>query len=72
MKNLLLILGAFMLSSSASATGLESNTAINSVFGFNNSVIFVENGITFSVYPDGEFDFYIDNRVNVGANLNFG
>ena len=72
MKNLLLILGAFMLSSSAGATGLENNTTFNSVFGFNNSVIFVENGITFSVYPDGEFDFYIDNRVNVGANLNFG
>src|SRR5690606_29836733 len=30
------------------------------------------NGITFSVYPDGEFDFYIDNRVGVNANVNFG
>ncbi len=71
MKNLLLILGAFVLGSSVEATTLDKNTMVSSVFGYNNSVIFVENGITFSVYPDGEFDFYIDNRVNFGANLNF-
>ncbi|NER11167.1 hypothetical protein SAMN06265375_104155 [Muriicola jejuensis] len=71
MKNLLLILGAFVLSSSVEATTLDKNTMVSSVFGYNNSVIFVENGITFSVYPDGEFDFYIDNRVNFGANINF-
>ncbi|MBT8282821.1 MAG: hypothetical protein KJO86_03710, partial [Muriicola sp.] len=67
MKNLLLIIGAFALSSSVGATTLETS----SVFRSNNSVIFVENGVTFSVFPDGEFDFYIDNRVNVGANINF-
>ncbi|GGD38023.1 hypothetical protein [Muriicola marianensis] len=71
MKNLLLILGAFVLGSSVEATTLDKNTMVSSVFGYNNSVIFVENGITFSVYPDGEFDFYIDNRVNFGANINF-
>lgn len=72
MKNLLLILGAFVLSSSVGATTLENNAISHNVFGYNNSVIFVEGGITFSVFPDGEFDFYIDNRVNFGANLNFG
>ena len=43
-----------------------------SYFNYGKSFIFVENGITFSVYPDGEFDFYIDNRVNVAAGVNFG
>ena len=36
------------------------------------SFIFVESGVTFSVYPDGEFDFFINDRVNVGANVNVG
>ena len=43
-----------------------------SYYNYGNSFIFVENGITFSVYPDGEFDFYINNRVNVGANVSVG
>lgn len=33
---------------------------------FQDPFIFVEDGITFAVYPDGEFDFYIDRRVDVG------
>ena len=57
MKNLLLILGAFVLSSSVGASTLESNAITRSVFGYNNSLIFVEGGITFSIFPDGYFDF---------------
>lgn len=30
------------------------------VNGYGNSFIFDEQGVTFSVYPDGEFDFYIE------------
>ena len=41
-------------------------------FNYGKSFIFVENGISFSVYPDGEFDFYINNRVNVGASVGVG
>ena len=41
-------------------------------YTYQKSIIFVENGISFSVYPDGEFDFYINNRVNVGAGINVG
>lgn len=37
-----------------------------------NAVIFVEDGITFSVFPDGEFDFFIDRPAVIGANVNFG
>lgn len=43
-----------------------------SMNNFNNGFIFVERGITFSVYPDGEFDFFMDNQVGVRANLNVG
>jgi hypothetical protein len=51
------------------ATGTsEDKVAIRNAYNYNNSFIFVENGITFSVYPDGEFDFYIDNRVSGSRN----
>ncbi len=70
MKKLLFILGAFVLSTSVQATTSENKVAIRNAYNYNNSFIFVENGITFSVYPDGEFDFYIDNRFNAGAQIN--
>jgi hypothetical protein len=72
MKNLVFILGAFLLSSSVQAISAEDKVAFSTAYFNNNSVIFIENGVTFSVYPDGEFDFYIDNRVNIGANINLG
>lgn len=50
----------------------EERLVPNYVRGYGNSFIFVEDGITFSVYPDGEFDFYIDNRVNVGVGARIG
>lgn len=46
----------------------ESRLSLN----FNNGFIFAESGITFSVYPDGEFDFYINNQVAVNAQINLG
>ena len=74
MKNLATILAVAIISTftvSASETttiGVEHNNA----YGYGNSYIFVENGITFSVYPDGEFDFYIDNQKYFGANVDLG
>ena len=38
--------------------------------GYGNSFIFVENGIEFSIFPDGQFDFYMPSygpNVNVSA-----
>ncbi|PWK19781.1 hypothetical protein [Xanthomarina spongicola] len=35
--------------------------------GYGNSFIFVENGIEFSVFPDGQFDFYMP---SYGPNIN--
>jgi hypothetical protein len=51
------------------ATGTnEDKVATRNAYRYNDSFIFVENGITFSVYPDGEFDFYIDNRISGSRN----
>ena len=73
MKTFVSILSALLLSTSASlAATTDHTTETNSIVTIGNPYIFVENGITFSVYPDGEFDFYIDDRVNLGANVNFG
>ncbi|MFI2742248.1 hypothetical protein ACG2LH_05875 [Zhouia sp. PK063] len=66
MKNVVL----FLL---VAVTGLFSTKAAERDFGYGDSFIFNENGITFSVYPNGEFDFYIDNALSgVNANVNIG
>ncbi|WP_461532863.1 hypothetical protein [Sinomicrobium sp.] len=39
---------------------------------YNDSFIFVEDGITFSVFPNGEFDFYVDNSPHISAGVNLG
>ena len=72
MRNLALIFTALIFGAlNASAVTLEDKVALRNAYGFNNSFIFVEGGITFSVYPDGEFDFYIDQVSGVNANVNF-
>ena len=65
MKNLVLLFTAMILSTTGVfATGInEDKVANRNAYRYDNSFIFVENGITFSVYPDGEFDFYIENYV---------
>jgi hypothetical protein len=54
------------------ATASEDRLVPNYVLGYGSEFIFIEDGITFSVYPDGEFDFFIDNRVNVGVGTRRG
>lgn len=65
MRNLVLLFTALILgtTSTMAAVPTEDKVAESSTYRYNDSFIFVEEGITFSVYPDGEFDFYIDNRV---------
>jgi len=73
MRNLIFLFTALVLGTASTlAATVEDKVAIRNAYRNNNSFIFVENGITFSVYPDGEFDFFIDNRINVGANVNYG
>ncbi len=66
-------MSALVLGTSVSlAANSEDKVEASNMVSYGNPFIFVEEGITFSVYPDGEFDFYINERVAVGANVNFG
>ncbi|WP_299128832.1 hypothetical protein [uncultured Winogradskyella sp.] len=76
MKRILfLFAGLIAMSSTAFATNtstLEAEASVNNyVRGYDNSFIFNEGGIEFSVFRDGQFDFYIPQygpNVNVGVN----
>ena len=65
MKNLVLLFTAMILGTTGVfASGISEDKVANSnTYRYDNSFIFIESGITFSVYPDGEFDFYIENQV---------
>lgn len=64
MRNLILLLVAVIFGTSASFANIaDDRVAERNTYRYDNSFIFLEEGITFAVYPDGEFDFYIDNRV---------
>ncbi|RMZ50726.1 hypothetical protein EB822_06900 [Flavobacteriaceae bacterium PRS1] len=66
MKKLLFLFVGIVL------TGFTVN-ATNFVRGYGNSFIFVEQGIEFAVFPDGQFDFNV-NRYgpDFGVQANFG
>lgn len=73
MRKFTILLAAFIFGTSATiASSTEDKVAITTTYRYDNSFIFVEDGVTFSVYPDGEFDFYIDDRVGIHANVNLG
>lgn len=40
--------------------------------GYGEAITFVENGITFSIFQNGEFDFYINPREGLYAGVDFG
>ncbi len=71
MKRFILPLAVLFIGVFVTRAGTFKKTAITP-FNYGNSFIFVENGVTFSVYPDGEFDFYINNRLPVGVPVNAG
>src|SRR5690606_9154231 len=76
MKKLALLFTAvFLIGTSVSAK--TTNTAIDNSYingyskGYGNSFIFTEGGIEFSVFPDGQFDFYAPNygpKANISIN----
>ncbi len=73
MKKLVLLFTVLMAGAgSALADTSSEKAAPHNAFNYGNSFIFLENGITFSVYPDGEFDFYLDNQVSVNAHVGVG
>ncbi len=64
MRNFKFLFMAIFLGTSATfATTADDKVAERNAYRYDNSFIFEEQGITFAVYPDGEFDFYIDNRI---------
>lgn len=60
MKNLTYIVALFFLGWTASASTAKS--VLPSVNNYGEAFIFVEGGVEFAVYPNGEFDFYFDPR----------
>ncbi|KAB7530602.1 hypothetical protein F8C76_03625 [Flagellimonas olearia] len=73
MKKLVLFIAAIAFGTlGTQAAKTEDNVVTATTYRYGNSFIFVEDGVTFSVYPDGEFDFYLDNRVNVGVGAQIG
>ena len=57
MKKLVLFIAAVAFGTLGTQAAKLENSLVATTFGYGNSFIFVENGVTFSVYPDGEFDF---------------
>ncbi|GGH41534.1 hypothetical protein [Mangrovimonas yunxiaonensis] len=73
MKKLIYLFTAILCSSFAvnATTNLDNNVATANYSGYGNSFIFVEGGIEFSIFPDGQFDFYMPQygpNVNVAIN----
>jgi hypothetical protein len=80
MKNLFLILAAFLLTGGTALAETTTTTSaknidhVNRLYkGYGNSFIFVEQGIEFAVFPDGQFDFNVNTYgPNFGAHVNLG
>lgn len=72
MKKFVLIIAAVLFGTAMAKAATAENKVDNVNLYAGNSFIFVENGVTFSVFPDGEFDFYVDNRLNIGAGAQIG
>ncbi len=78
MKKLVFILAGLLLSgttaiaSTTTKADLDNNASRNFARGYGNSFIFVEQGIEFAVFPDGQFDFNVNAfgpDFSVGANF---
>ncbi|MEJ2163357.1 MAG: hypothetical protein P8X60_08605, partial [Robiginitalea sp.] len=72
MKNVVFLLAALLLGTGSSRATEVLTASYMTTFGYSNSFVFVENGVSFAVYPDGEFDFYINNRLGVQTGLQVG
>lgn len=68
MKNTVFTLVTFVLVSLGTLKANNTSTINQYNNGYGNSFTFVESGITFSVFQNGEFDFYINRRNVVNAN----
>ena len=73
MKNLVYLVVSFLfIGTTTFATTHSTNTASLFARGYGNSFIFVEQGVEFAVFPDGQFDFNVDRYgPNFSAYRNF-
>ena len=73
MKNFVLLLTGLLLST-FTINASEANEHANArYYNYGESFIFSEGGVEFAVYPDGQFDFNINNlRTNVNVSVNTG
>lgn len=72
MKKFVLIVAAVLFGTAMAKAATAENKVANVNLNAVNSFIFVENGVTFSVFPDGEFDFYVDNIININGGAQIG
>ena len=67
MKNLVFLLTTFILGTGTSFGASMGNSTAS--LGHSRSFIFTEADVTFSVYPDGEFDFYLGGQFGAQAGV---
>jgi len=71
-----LFVSVILLNLTSFALASTSSNINNNLYGNKNyngkSFTFSESGITFSVFQNGEFDFYINNNNVIQSNANFG
>ena len=73
MKKVLLLITVLTFSiPNLQATPIKDKATPHTTHGQGESFIFREDGVTFAVYPDGEFDFYMDTRVNLEVSERIG
>ena len=75
MKKIALILvtaTALILSPLAFANSEKETSNIYTYNNYGETFTFVEKGITFSIFQNGEFDFYINPRNGIHANIDLG
>ena len=60
MKKLQTLLAVFLLTGVAAFATTTTKTTHFYERGYGNSFIFVEQGVEFAVFPDGQFDFNVD------------
>ena len=65
MKKLIYLFTAALITVTSTATAFPLLAAsINNTRNSGDRYLFVEGGIEFSVYPDGEFDFVLPELIN--------
>ncbi len=69
MRNLTLIFAFLFIGWSVSAS-VKSKPTTTNFYNYNDSFIFVEGGVEFAVYPNGEFDFYFNPDLRRGNSFN--